>query len=49
MTSLVAANGTYVELDIAVGSLGTTPQLLDAFGILSAGRYAYDQSASVQQ
>jgi hypothetical protein len=46
--TLVAANGTYVELDIAVGSLGTTPQLLDAFGILSAGRYD-DQSASVQQ
>jgi hypothetical protein len=45
---LVAANGTYVELDVGVGSLGSTPQLLDAFGILSAGRYD-DQSASVQQ
>ena len=46
---LVAANGTYVELDIAVGSLGTTAQLLDAFGILSGGRFQYDQSVSVQQ
>ena len=34
---LVAANGTYVELDIAVGSVATTPQLLDAFGVLSGG------------
>jgi hypothetical protein len=46
---LVAANGTYVELDIAVGSLGTTPQLLDALGILSGGRYTADLSATVQQ
>lgn len=46
---LVAANGTYVELDIAVGSLGTTAQLLDAFGILSGGRFQADQSVSVQQ
>jgi hypothetical protein len=46
---LVAANGTYVELDVAVGSLGTTPQLLDAFGILSAGRSAGDLEATVQQ
>jgi hypothetical protein len=46
---LVAANGTYLELDVAVGSLGTTPQLLDAFAILSGGRFAGDQSVSVQQ
>jgi hypothetical protein len=45
---LAAANGTYVELDIAVGSLGTTPQLLDAFGLLSGGRFTADQSVSVQ-
>jgi hypothetical protein len=45
---LVAANGTYVELDIAAGSLGTTAQLLDSFGILSGGRNSYDQSVSVQ-
>lgn len=46
---LVAGNGgTYVELDIAVGSLGTTAQLLDAFGLLSGGRFAGDQSASAQ-
>ena len=46
---LAAANGTYVELDIAAGSLGTTAQLLDAFGILSGGRFTADQSVSVQQ
>lgn len=46
---LAAANGTYVELDVAAGSLGTTAQLLDAFGILSSGRISYDQSATVQQ
>jgi hypothetical protein len=45
---LVAANGTYVELDIAVGSLGTTPQLLDGLGILSGGRNQSDMSPSVQ-
>jgi hypothetical protein len=45
---LVAANGEYVELDIAVGSLGTTAQLLDAFGILSGGRFAGDLEATVQ-
>jgi len=45
---LVAANGTYVEIDVAVGSLGTTPQLLDAIGILSGGRYTGDLSASGQ-
>jgi hypothetical protein len=44
-----AANGTYVELDIAAGSLGTTAQLLDAFGVLSGGRFACDQSVTVQQ
>jgi hypothetical protein len=45
----VAANGSYVELDIAAGSLGTTAQLLDAFGVLSGGRFAADESVSVQQ
>jgi hypothetical protein len=40
----IAANGTYVELDIAVGSLGTTPQLLDAFALLSGGRWSFDMS-----
>jgi len=44
----VAANGSYLELDIAAGSLGTTPQLLDAFGVLSAGRFAGDLEATVQ-
>lgn len=46
--TLVAANGTYVELDIAVGSLGTTAQVLDAFGILSGGRYTADLAATAQ-
>jgi hypothetical protein len=46
---LVAANGSYVELDIAAGSLGTTPQLLDALGILSGGRYTADLSVTAQQ
>lgn len=45
---LVAANGTYVELDIAVGSLGTTAQVLDAVGVLSGGRYTADLSATAQ-
>jgi hypothetical protein len=45
----IANNGSYVELDIAAGSLGTTAQLLDSFGILSAGRMAGDSSDSVQQ
>jgi hypothetical protein len=45
---LVANNGTYVELDIAVGSLGTTAQILDAIGILSGGRYTGDMTASAQ-
>jgi hypothetical protein len=42
------SNGSYVELDVAIGSLGTTAQLLDAFAILSGGRFAGDLSASVQ-
>jgi hypothetical protein len=42
-------NSTYVELNIAAGSLGTTAQQLDAFAILSGGRSAGDSSASVQQ
>jgi hypothetical protein len=41
---LVANNGSFLELDIAVGSLGTTPQLLDAFAILSGGRFSLDMS-----
>jgi hypothetical protein len=45
---LAAANGTYVELDIAVGSLGTTPQLLAAYAILSGGRFTGDVSATAQ-
>jgi hypothetical protein len=45
---LVAANGNYVELDIAVGSLGTTPQLLSALAILSGGRFTGDVSATAQ-
>lgn len=45
---LAAANGTYVELDIAVGSLGTTAQLLAAYAILSGGRLTGDISASAQ-
>jgi len=44
-----AANGSYLELDVAAGSLGTTAQLLDAFGVLSGGRFAADESSSVQQ
>jgi hypothetical protein len=46
---LVANNGTYVEVDVAVGSLGTTPQLIDGIGILSGGRYTGDLSATAQQ
>jgi hypothetical protein len=45
---LAAANGTYLELDIAVGSLGTTAQLLAAVAVLSGGRNVSDQSPSVQ-
>jgi hypothetical protein len=46
---LVANNGNYVELDIAAGSLGSSAQMIDAFGILSAGRFASDFETSVQQ
>jgi len=45
----VANNGKYVELDIAVGSLGTTAQLIDAVGFLSGGRFTADLSATAQQ
>lgn len=45
---LAANNGTYVEVDIAVGSLGTTAQLLSAMAVLSSGRITGDQTASVQ-
>jgi hypothetical protein len=45
---LQAANGTYVELDIAVGSMGTTAQLMAAYAVLSAGRITGDQTASAQ-
>lgn len=45
---LAAANGTYVEVEIAVGSLGTTPQLLSAIAVLSGGRVTGDQTASAQ-
>jgi hypothetical protein len=46
---LQAANGTYVELDIAVGSLATTAQLLSAIAVLSGGRNTSDQSPTAQQ
>lgn len=46
---LAAANGTYLELDVAVGSLGTTAQLLAALAILSGGRITGDITASAQQ
>lgn len=45
---LAAANGDYVELDIAVGSLGTTAQLLSAIAVLSGGRVTGDQTATAQ-
>jgi hypothetical protein len=45
---LAAANGTYIEVDIAVGSMGTTPQLLSACAILSGGRVTGDNTASAQ-
>jgi hypothetical protein len=45
---LVAANGTYVQLNIAVGSLGTTAQLMSAEALLSGGRYTADLSATAQ-
>lgn len=45
---IAAANGYYVEVDIAVGSLGTTPQLLAAYAILSGGRFTGDVSATAQ-
>lgn len=45
---LVAANGTYVEVEIAVGSLGTTAQLISGVAVLSGGRNTSDQSPSVQ-
>ena len=46
---VTAGNGKYVELDIAVGSLGTTAQLLDAVGFLSGGRFTADMTATAQQ
>lgn len=46
---LAAANGTYVELDIAVGSMGTTAQLMSATAVLSGGRITGDQTATAQQ
>jgi hypothetical protein len=45
---LAANNGTYVEVDIAVGSMGTAAQLLAALAILSGGRNMSDQQASAQ-
>lgn len=45
---LAANNGTYVEIDIAVGSLGTTAQLISGVAVLSAGRNTSDASPSVQ-
>lgn len=46
---LAAANGTYVELDIAVGSLGSSAQLMAAVAVLSGGRVTGDLTASAQQ
>jgi hypothetical protein len=45
---LAAGVGPYLELDIAVGSLGSTAQLLAAYAVLSGGRFTGDQSATVQ-
>ena len=47
--SAAGNGGSYVELDIAAGSLGSSAQTLDAFGVLSGGRFTADMSASVQQ
>jgi hypothetical protein len=49
MDVLAAANGTYVEVDIAVGSMGTTAQLLAGLAVLSGGRNTSDLSPTVQQ
>lgn len=46
---LAAGNGDYLELDIAVGSMGTTAQLLAAVAVLSGGRITGDQTATAQQ
>ena len=45
---LAAGNGTYVEVDIAAGSLYGSPLLLSAVAILSGGRITGDQTASAQ-
>lgn len=45
---LAAANGTYVEVDIAIGSMGTTAQEISGVAVLSGGRNTSDQSPSVQ-
>lgn len=45
---LAAANGTYLELDIAVGSMGTTAQVMAAVAVLSGGRITGDQTATAQ-
>lgn len=45
---LAAANGNYVEIDIAVGSLGASALLMGGVGILSGGRITGDQTASAQ-
>lgn len=46
---LAAANGDYIELDIAVGSMGSSAQLMAAVAVLSAGRNTSDESPSAQQ
>jgi hypothetical protein len=45
---LAAANGTYIEVDIAAGSMGTTAQLIAGSAILSGGRVTGDETASAQ-
>lgn len=45
---LIANSGPYIEIDIAIGSMGTTPQLMAAYAILSGGRFTGDTSATAQ-
>jgi len=45
---LAAANGTYVEVDIAVGSMGSAAQEVSGIAVLSGGRNTSDNSPSVQ-
>jgi hypothetical protein len=45
---LAAGNGTYLELDIAVGSMGSYAQLMSALAVLTGGRVTGDETASAQ-